>query len=72
MAAYVNIDEVVAMAQTVIKTSDNYDRNVYRQWIYMALLELGLADDEIKTCEIIPHNYIASLPPDCRQIIEVS
>jgi len=69
---YVSIDEVVAMAQTVIKTSDNYDRNIYRQWCYNALLDLGLADDEIKVCEIIPHNSIALLPPDCRQIIEVS
>lgn len=69
---YVSINEVVAMAQTVIKTSDTYDANIYKAWIYQALLDLGMSDDEIKVDELTPVNFAAPLPPDCRQIIEVA
>jgi hypothetical protein len=72
MSRYTTIEEVTAVAQTVVKSSDNYDRNVWRHWVFLATLELGIADDEIKVCEIIPNNGIGKLPDDCRHIIELS
>jgi hypothetical protein len=70
--AYVSINEVTAAAQTVLKASDNMDRNIWKYWAYLAALDLGLSDDEIKVAELTPTNLEAALPEGCRQIIEVS
>ena len=72
MSRYVSIDEVTATAMTVIKSADNMDRNIWKQWIFLCALDLGIADDEIKVVELYPEDYIVALPSDCRQIIEVS
>jgi len=70
--AYVSINEVTAAAQTVLKDSDNLDRNLWKYWAYLAALELGLADDEIRVAELTPVDLEAPLPEGCRQIIEVA
>jgi hypothetical protein len=72
MSKYVPISEVTAFAQTIIKSADNMDRNIWKYWVYLALLNLGISDDDVKVCTLHPKEYAAGLPPDCRQIIEVS
>jgi len=72
MSKYVPISEVTAFAQTIIKSGDNMDRNIWKYWTYLALLNLGISDDDIKVCTLHPKEFAAALPPDCRQIIEVS
>lgn len=69
---FLTVDNVTALAQTVIKDTDDRDRNIWRNWAYQATLELGLSDEEIKVAELIPQDYIAALPDDCRYIIEFS
>ena len=69
---YAPIEEVISVAQTVVKASDNTDRNIWKQWVYLATLELGISDDEIKVCTLFPKDFVAKLPSDCRQIIEIS
>lgn len=69
---YTSLDEVTALAQTVIKDSDDKMRNLYKSWVWEATLNLGISDDEIKVAELYPNNFTAKLPPDCRYIIEVS
>jgi|SRR5690606_4652185 len=71
MAKYATLEEVISTAQTVVKASDNFDRNIWRQWVWMANLELGISDDDIKTCILYPKYFVAKLPDDCRYIIEV-
>ena len=70
--AYVTINEVTALAQTVIKDSDERDRNVWNNWVYQCLLNLGIGDDEIKVVELLPQDFTALLPNDCRQILDIS
>ena len=69
---YVTIDEVTALAQTVIKDSDDKDRNIWKAWCWQAMLNLGIGDDEIRVAELYPQDYVAPLPPDCRHILEVA
>lgn len=69
---YIGIDEVTATAQTVVKTADSMDRNIWKSWIYIALLDLGISDDEIKVAELTPKDLLAKLPDGCRQIIDVA
>ena len=72
MSKYIPLSEVTALAQTVVKTADNYDVNVWRAWVWQCVLNLGISDDEIKVCTLYPKDYIAKLPDDCRQVIEVA
>ena len=72
MGKYAPIEEVISVAQTVVKAADNADRNIWRQWVYLASLELGISDDEINTCTLYPKDYVAKLPDDCRQLIEIA
>jgi hypothetical protein len=69
---YVTINEVTALAQTVIPNSDERDRNIWNAWTYQCLLQLGIGDDEIKVAEILPQDYTGLLPEDCRYVIEFS
>lgn len=70
--SYITLDEVTALAQTVIKDADDKDRNIWKTWAWNAVLNLGIGDDEIKVAELYPKNYTAALPPDCRYLIDVS
>lgn len=69
---YVSLDHVISFAKTIVKTANSEDTNVWKDWIYYALLELGIGDDEIDVAEITPRNLIAALPPNCRHILELS
>ena len=69
---YLTLDQVTALAQTVIKDTDDRDRNIWKNWVYECLLNLGIGDDEIRVAELFPQNAMAPLPPDCRYIIEMS
>ncbi len=68
---YTKINEVTALAMTVIKKADLADRNIWRAWVYQCVLDLGCSDNELKTCVLLPENGIAPLPDDCRQIVEL-
>jgi len=57
---------------TVVKGANLADRNIWREWVYECVKDLGCSDNEIKTCVLYPHSGIATLPEHCRQIIEVS
>jgi hypothetical protein len=69
---YLKLDNVTALAQTVIKDTDDRDRNIWKQWCYEALLQLGIGDEEIRVAELYPQNGIAPLPDDCRYVLEFS
>ena len=69
---YVTLNEVTALAQTVLIDTDDKDRNVWNTWVYQAILNLGIGDDEIRVADLYPQNYVAPMPKDCRHILEVS
>lgn len=70
---YVDINFVTTFAKTIVKTANNADTNVWKDWVYTgALLHLGVSDNEIDTAEIRPKNFIAPLPEHCRSILALS
>lgn len=70
---YVDINHVVSFAKTIVKTANNADSNVWKDWVYTgALLHLGVSDTEIAVAELRPNNYIAPLPEHCRSILALS
>lgn len=70
---YVSIDFVISWAKGIVKTANNTDTNLWKDWIYTgALLHLGVSDNEIEVAELRPKNFIAALPEHCRSILEIS
>lgn len=69
---YVDINSVTAFAMTVCKGKNLADRNIWREWVYECVKDLGVSDDEIRVCTLYPKNGVAKLPDECRQIIELS
>lgn len=70
---YVTLDYVISFAKTVVKTADNMDTNVWKDWIYTgALLHLGVSESEIDVAELKPKNSLARLPDGCRYILELA
>jgi len=72
MGAYTSVDNVTAFAMTIVKGKDLADRNIWREWCYECVKDLGLSDNEIRVCTLYPKNGVAKLPTECRQIIELS
>lgn len=69
---YVEMDEVVALARTMIGTSDNADEPVFRQWVWEAMQDLGRSEDEIEVCMLKPKNFMAKKPDNCRNLIDLA
>ncbi len=73
MANFVTLDHVTAVAKTLVKTADNMDRNIWKEWICtLAIPELGLGDAEIDTAELIPKALLAPLPVNMKSLLELS
>ncbi len=70
--SFVPIDTVIARVQTVIPTASTQDKFIWQEWTWMALQDLGLSDEDIRTCVIYPHDGIAKKPDDCKHIIELA
>jgi hypothetical protein len=69
---YYNIDEVVAEAMLVTSNVTDADRLIARQWVGSAMEFLGMSEDEIEVCEIIPKNLLARKPDNCRKLIDIA
>jgi hypothetical protein len=70
---YVSLDYVVSFAKTIVKTADDMDTNIWREWVYVgALIHLGISDDEIDVSELKPQDFVAPFPPNLRSILNLS
>ncbi len=69
---YVSLDEVTALARTVIGTSDEQDEVLFRQWVWEALQDVGISQDSIEVCTLKPKNFFAKKPSNCRVLIDLA
>lgn len=69
---YLSIDNVVAFSKTIVKSANNVDTNLWKDWIYQSLLYYGIGDDEIDVAELTPKDLLAPIPQECRVILELS
>lgn len=69
---FVSADTVIARAQTTIPTANSMDKLVWYEWVWMSLQDLGLSDEDIRTCTIRPKDCIAKKPEDVKHIIELA
>lgn len=71
--SFISLDEVLATAQSTIKDADSNDKVIWRQWLgILAIPELGMSEQNIRIVELIPQEFHAAKPNDCRGIIDIS
>src|SRR6185295_18931546 len=69
----IGIDEIIATVQSSGKTITSHDKLIFRQWIAVLCLPiLGLAEEDVKTVELLPINGTVPKPDDVRCVIDVS
>lgn len=69
---YITIDTLIARAQTTIPSSDSMDRNIWREWVWMGLQDLGIGDEDVKSIVIYPKDGVARKPEDMRVMIDLN
>lgn len=69
---YISIDTVIARAQTTIPQSDTMDRNIWREWVWMGLQDLGISDEDVKSVVLNPHQGLAKKPADMRVMLDLN
>lgn len=73
LTTFTTVDEVIATAQSTIKTADSFDKQLFRQWLgTMCLPMLGISEDDVKVVSLYPVNYSVPKPDDLRAIIDIS
>lgn len=71
MERFVDINAVIAEAISITPDADVADWAMARQWAITAIEQLGVADDEIKTCQIKAKDLVLPKPDDMRKYIEM-
>jgi hypothetical protein len=61
---FVSVDEVVAIAQTLLPENFSKDKAVARQWAYMGLRNVGPTQHWFATCAIKPNDNLTMKKPD--------
>lgn len=69
---YVSADEVIDTAASVIATATEQDKALMLQWLWEGLQQLGVSEDQIQVCTLIPKNCIAKKPADLRILLDIS
>lgn len=71
---YIDIDTVVARALTIVGASgdDEVLKNVAREWVWGALVDLPITDDAIKVTKVYPKNLIIKKPDDFRRGLDIA
>lgn len=69
---YVPCDEVIETASSVISTSTEQDKALMLQWLWEGLQQLGVSEEQIQVCSLIPKNCIAKKPADLRMLLDIS
>lgn len=64
--SYFTVDEVVANALTVIPSATQKDKNIFKQWVFLAERQIGSSDVSIKIePDIVVTNLRVGKPSDC-------
>lgn len=71
---YVELESVVARAISVVGVGIDNElmKNFAREWIWMAVLDLPVSEDNIKVCQIESKNLTMKKPDDMRRFLEIA
>ena len=69
---YISIDMLIARAQTTISGADTMDKNIWREWVWMGLQDLGISDEDVKSVVLYPKDGVAKKPDDMRVMLDLN
>lgn len=70
---FVTLDETVATAASTIADANSQFRLIARQWICrLALPQLGISEDDVKTVTLYPTSLAVPKPSDMRALLDIS
>ncbi len=71
---YVSLDSVVDEAMLVVGKDNENEllKNIARQWVWRAMQDFPVTEDEIKVCRLYPKNLIMKKPDDMRWHLELA
>lgn len=71
---YVELNSVVseAMASIGVGSHDEVHKALARQWIWRAVIDLPVTEDNIKVCTITAKNLMLKKPGDMRRFLEIA
>lgn len=71
--AYLNADEVVANALTIIPEATQKDKNIFKQWVFLAERQIGSSPVSVKNeTNIVAHNFRLGKPIDCVKSMQLA
>ena len=71
---YIELDTVVARALTIIGLSgdDEVIKNIAREWVWTAIVDLPITNDTLKVTTVYPKNLILKKPSDYRRGVDIA
>lgn len=70
---FISLNEVLATAESTIKDATSNFKLLARQWVCtLAMPELGISEDDVKTIPLYPKNFTVPKPPDFRALLDIS
>lgn len=69
---FVSIDETIDTAISFIEGADSVDRNIFKQWAYLALRQIGPSKAWFKDATLYPDDFTLRKPDDCYKLVDVA
>jgi hypothetical protein len=69
---FLTLDEVAANAMTIVPTKSTEDRNIFKQWAWIALRDLGPSYDNIDVCTLYPSSHDLRKPQDFAMAMDIA
>lgn len=71
-AAFVPVDQVIALANSLSEDSDHIDRAYYIEWIWLGLKDIGPSDAWYGEATLYPVEYTLQKPKDLYSTIDIA
>lgn len=72
MDRFLDIEEVVATAATILPTMSDEEKLLAKQWSWMAIRKIGPSSDHIKVVDVSVIDKTIEIPLDCISIIDLA
>jgi hypothetical protein len=72
MDRFISVEDVIANVATIVPEADDHLRNIWKQWVYLGMKQLGPALDDIRVCDIFPEDNSFKKPDDLLVIDDIA
>ena len=70
--SFVSLDETIDTAISFLDGADAIDRNIFKQWVYLGLRQIGPSNAWVKDATLYVEDFMFRKPDDCYKLIDVA